>query len=213
MKVSTATVLITSLAYTANAFMPVTTTRARVPMQLSMKHAPSSEIVESFDPLNLSSQESEVSSNFNVKESWVPLVALAFLAPEVANAAGPDWGIFEGRTGSLLHPIVMGGTFLLSCSAALKGFQYRRQRTLGDEISALKKTLPDLGGASTVNDAIAQAKAAENSDSALVSKLQAALPIQKEIDALVAERKDLSSKGLRDSHYSQGALLAFLVSP
>jgi hypothetical protein len=178
-----------------------------------MKHAPSSEIVESFDPLNLSSQESEVSSNFNVKESWVPLVALAFLAPEVANAAGPDWGIFEGRTGSLLHPIVMGGTFLLSCSAALKGFQYRRQRTLGDEISALKKTLPDLGGASTVNDAIAQAKAAENSDSALVSKLQAALPIQKEIDALVAERKDLSSKGLRDSHYSQGALLAFLVSP
>lgn len=212
MKVSTTSVLISSLACTANAFMPVTSTRARLPMQLSMKHQiPSSETVESFDPLNLSSPDAnEFLSNVDNKASWAPLVALAFFAPEVANAAGPDWGIFEGRTGSLLHPIVMGGTFLLSCSAALKGFQYRRQRTLGDEISALKKTLPDLGGASTVKDAISQANAAENPDGALVAKLQAALPIQNEIDALVAERKDLSSKGLRDSHFSQGALLAFL---
>lgn len=189
-----------------------------MPMQLSnsMKHVPpscSDEIIESFDPLHLSCNQKEASSNIDMKAtSWAPLVALAFLAPEVANAAGPDWGIFEGRTGSLLHPVVMGGTFLLSCSAALKGFQYRRQRTLGDDISALKKTLPDLGGAANLNDAIAQAKAAENPDSGLVAKLQAALPIQNEIDGLVAERKDLSSKGLRDSHFSQGALLAFLVS-
>jgi len=211
MRVCTTTVLIASFACTANAFMPVMSARARVPVQLSMKETPSSEIVGSFDPLNLSSLDADkLLSNADRMASWAPLVALALLAPEAANAAGPDWGIFEGRTGSLLHPVVMGGTFLLSCSAALKGFQYRRQRTLGDDISVLKKTLPDLGGASTVNDAIAQAKAAENPDGALVAKLQAALPIQKEIDALVAERKDLSSKGLRDSHFSQGALLAFL---
>jgi len=163
--------------------------------------------VGSFDPLNLASPDDFM--DFDVKPAMVSLLALAALAPE-AHAAGPDWGIFEGRTGSLLHPVIMGSTFLFSVSTAVKGFQYRRQRTLGDDISVMKKTLPNLGGASTLKDAIAQAEGGEAPDTALASKLKAALPIQGEIDALVAERKDLSSKGLRDSHYSQGSLLAFV---
>jgi len=106
----------------------------------------------------------------------------------------------------------MGSMFLLTLSTGLLGFQWRRQRTIGDDITALKKTLPDLGGAKTVGDAIAAAESAEENsvEAANLSKLKAALPIQKDIDDLVAERKDLSSKGLRDQHFSQGSLLAFI---
>ena len=132
------------------------------------------------------------------------------LTATVASAAGPDWGIFEGRTGSLLHPITMLGLLALSISTAILGFNWRRQRTIGDEISALKKTLPDLGGAKSVSEALEAVKAAETVDSAMVNKLQAAIPIQSEIDALTAERKELSQGNNRDKHFSQGALLAFL---
>jgi len=201
MKIST-TCIILSLAVSASAFAPISS-NARVASSAPLFVEKNTEVA-SFDPLNLSSDES---NDFDFKPAMASLVALAALAPE-ANAAGPDWGLFEGRTGSLLHPIIMGGTFLLSCSAALKGFQYRRQRTMGDEIKELKKTLPSLNGASDLGSAIALAEEAE--DAVLASNLRAALPIQVEIDALVAERKELSGAKVRDSHYSQGALLAFL---
>ena len=127
---------------------------------------------------------------------------------ELASAAGPDWGIFEGRTGSLLHPVMMGGLFLYTAYTAFLGFQWRRQRTLGDEISQLKKTLPDMGGASSVAEAIAVAQEAE--DTAKVATLQAAKGTESEIKALQQERKDLAAAGPRDQHFGQGAMLAFL---
>lgn len=165
--------------------------------------------IASFDPLNLSSSSAEEISDFDLKPAMASLIAMAALAPQEAMAApSPDWGIFEGKTGSLLHPITMGAMFALSLSTALKGFQYRRQRTMGGEISELKKTLPDLGGAASLQDAIVAAETGE--DAALAGKLRAALPIQGEIDTLVAERKDLSKMGLKDSHFSQGSLLAFV---
>ena len=159
-----------------------------------------------FDPLNLSDE----SSTRSASAAAIAATATALLSsPLAANAAGPDWGIFEGRTGSLLHPIAMFGMAAMSASTALLGFQWRRQRTLGDEISALKKTLPDLGGAATVTDALAAAQAAETVDSVLVSKLKAALPVENEINALTKERKDLASAGPRDKHFNQGSLLLF----
>lgn len=161
---------------------------------------------ESFDPLHLSGEDL-IGNEFKPAIASAALMA-ATLIPEAANAAGPDWGLFEGKTGSLLHPVIMGSMFLLSCTTALKGFQYKRQRTLGDEITALKKTLPNLGGAGSLKDAIAEAESAE--DAALAKKLKAALPIQSDIDALVAERKELSKQNLRDSHWNQGAILAFM---
>ena len=109
----------------------------------------------------------------------------------------------------MLHPIAMFGMAAMSASTALLGFQWRRQRTLGDEISALKKSLPDLGGAASVSDALAAAQSAETVDSALVSKLKAALPVESEINALTKERKDLASAGPRDKHFNQGSVLLF----
>ena len=201
MKVST-TCIIASFACTVNAFAPLSS-KTRVDSLCMDKN----DDVGTFDPLNLSSPND--SMDFDVKPAMATLVALAALAPE-ANAAGPDWGIFEGRIGSLLHPVTMGSSFLFALSTAVLGFQWRRQRTMGDDISVLKKTLPNLGGASSLMDAIAQAESGETPDTALAFKLKAALPIQGEIDVLVAERKDLASKGLKDKHFSQGSLLAFV---
>lgn len=132
------------------------------------------------------------------------------LSTTITNAAGPDWGIFEGRTGSLLHPFTMAVLLGISINTGLLGLQWRRQRTIGTEISELKKSLPDLGGASSVSQAISNAQDAETVDFALVSKLQAAAPIESEIAALQDERKELSQKGLKDKHFNQGAILAFL---
>lgn len=127
-----------------------------------------------------------------------------------AMAAGPDWGIFEGKTGSILHPIMMASLLGLSVSTALLGFDWRRQRTIGDEISSLKKSIPSLGESSSVSEALAAAKSAESVDFALVSKLEGAVPVEAQVKELQNERKGLAEKGPRDQHFSQGATLAFL---
>lgn len=136
------------------------------------------------------------------------ITATTSLISSPAFAAGPDWGIFEGKTLSLLHPFMMGSLFLYSLSTGFLGLKWRRLRTMGEEITALKKTLPDLGGASTVEAAIEAAKTDENT--ALVSKLKTALPIQEQINTLISERKDLTSQNLRERHFNQGSFLAFL---
>jgi len=135
---------------------------------------------------------------------------LCLLSSEVANAAGPDWGVFEGKTGSLLHPVMMFGMLALSASTALLGFDWRRQRTIGGEISGLKKTLPNLNGASSVAEAVKACQAAEEVDSSQLALLQSALPIDAQIKELQNERKVLADKGPKDKHYGQGAMLAFL---
>ena len=174
----------------------------------SNKHDFEPSPVGQFDPLN-SSDVSSTGSTSNAA-ALAAITAALVSSPLSANAAGPDWGIFEGRTGSLLHPIAMFSMAALTASTALLGFQWRRQRTLGDDISSLKKTLPDLGGASSVSDALAAAQNAESVDAGYVAKLKAALPVESEINALTKERKDLAGVGPRDKHFSQGSLLLFI---
>jgi Protein of unknown function (DUF4079) len=116
-------------------------------------------------------------------------VSLASLVttPQTVYAANavPDWGLFAGRTASLLHPLTMGSLFVFTLYTAYVGFQWRWQRTLGDEIAMLQKKVPPL-----------------NLDSRQI------LPLEAQIAALMRERKEISSKGPRDQHFSQGALLA-----
>lgn len=145
----------------------------------------------------------DLSSSFVTKAAPISLATwLAFVGS--ANAAGPDWGIFEGRTGSILHPLTMGGLFGLSLYTAFLGFQWRRQRTLGDEIAALKQKMPNLGSFKTIQEALDSGEM-ENQE----ASLKAALPIEQEISSLTSERKDLASQGNRDKHYNQGAWIAF----
>jgi len=163
-----------------------------------------------FDPLHLTNDKYSTQKNsLNYKVTLAStLVALA-CNPSVSNAAGPDWGIFEGRTGSLLHPTMMAGMFLFSLSTGILGFQIRRTREIGEEISAKKKFLPKFEG-SSLSDAIATAESAESPDASLIKLLKDALPIQSEIDELTKERKELVASGPRDKHFGQGVMLAFL---
>jgi ABC-type multidrug transport system fused ATPase/permease subunit len=121
--------------------------------------------------------------------------------PDAAYAAGPDWGIFEGRIGSLLHPLTMGSLLVYSLYTAYLGFQWRRQRTMGDEIAALKQKLPPATSATSVEQELG-AVAAVVQETRQISTLEA------QIAALTRERKEIASKGPRDQHFSQGALLA-----
>lgn len=61
---------------------------------------------------------------------------------QIANAVDGAFGPLEGRIAAFVHPAVMGGLFLLTLYAGYLGWQWRRVRTIGDEISALKKQLP-----------------------------------------------------------------------
>jgi hypothetical protein len=149
------------------------------------------------------SQNYDLVSTFSKSAMTVFLSWLATTG--VACADSPDWGIFEGRTGSILHPMFMGGLFGLSLYTAFLGFQWRRQRTLGDEISALKKQMPSLGSYKTIQEALDSGEM-----EAQEASLKAALPIEQEIANLTAERKELASQGNRDKHYNQGAWIAFL---
>ena len=103
----------------------------------------------------------------------------------------------------------MASMALFSASTALLGFQWRRQRTLGDEISGLKKTLPKLNGAGSVREALAAAEGAEEVDAGYVRSLKGALGTDGQIAELQKERKDLAASGPRDKHFNQGSLLLF----
>jgi hypothetical protein len=142
------------------------------------------------------------------RKATTAVVSVWLVSAQVALADSPDWGVFEGRIGSLLHPVAMSSLLLLSMYTAYLGFQWRRQRTLGDEISTLKKSIPALDGAGSVSVALAAAK--EANDLYKINALTAALEIESKVSMLVAERKSLAEAGLRDKHFQQGALLAFI---
>jgi hypothetical protein len=142
--------------------------------------------------------------------STIALLAMMTVPSAAHAAAGPDWGIFEGRTGSLLHPVAMLSMFALSTSTAYLGYQWRRQRTLGDEISTLKKSLPNLMGADTASSALKIAMEAEAIDQKYVDSLKMALETERQVADLTKERKELASSNPRDKHFNQGALLLFV---
>lgn len=56
-----------------------------------------------------------------------------------AVAVGGEFGVLEGRTFALVHPIVMACLFVYTLWAGYLGWQWRRVRTIQDEINELKK--------------------------------------------------------------------------
>lgn len=146
-------------------------------------------------------------SNNQNNQNWATTLATtatttALLWPSAAVAAGPDWGLFEGRIGSLLHPLTMGSLFVFSLYTAFLGWQWRRQRTLGDEISSLKQQQTSSSSSSSSSGGDDMAVAAVLSETRALSNLDL------QIQALQNERKQLAASGPRDKHFSQGALLA-----
>lgn len=111
--------------------------------------------------------------------TFMPLL----LDVQAANAAGGEFGILEGKSAALIHPIAMISLFAFSVYTAWLGFQWRRTRTIPDEINNLKKQIP------------------ATSEGAPPS------PVQAQIDKLTEERKVLLKGGYRDKHFNFGSIL------
>ncbi|CAM6091041.1 unnamed protein product [Calypogeia fissa] len=118
--------------------------------------------------------------------AFIPLVDV-----EAASAAGGEWGFLEGRSLALIHPFVMSGLFLFTLYAGYLGWQWRRVRTIQNEITALKKQ-------------VEQVPVAAGDKSAPPS---APSPIEAQINSLTEQRKELVKGGFRDRHYNAGSIL------
>jgi len=199
------TVTLTTLTSSTLAFTVVSSSKTKTHTAASTFLHAQTPTPATFDPLELSSTNEQPPKQW--KKQAMIFGAAWIVSPQVTHAAGPDWGLFEGKTGSLLHPIMMFAMAGFTVSTALLGFDWRRQRTIGDEISTLKKTLPKYTQ-STLTEAIAAAE--ENQDMYLASQLKNAAPMEALISELTVERKEIAAKAPRDKHFSQGALLAFL---
>ena len=107
-----------------------------------------------------------------------------------AMAKGGEFGLLEGRMAALVHPFFLGGLWFASVYAGYLGWQWRRVRTTGEEISTLKATMP---------------AAAAGGEAVELSSAQKAT--QSQIDELTATRKELVAGGYKDKHSNVGSLL------
>ncbi|GAA0168907.1 hypothetical protein LIER_23504 [Lithospermum erythrorhizon] len=129
------------------------------------------------------------------KNLQIPLTAATFslfLDTKEAVAAGGEFGIFEGRSFALIHPIVMGSLFLYTLYAGYLGWQWRRIRTLQDEINELKK---EVKGVFVTPDGNPPAEPPKPS------------PVEIKIQQLTEERKELLKGSYRDKHFNAGSIL------
>ncbi|MCL7051585.1 hypothetical protein MKW94_010326 [Papaver nudicaule] len=129
----------------------------------------------------------------HLKSSPLPLTVFTLpflLHPQDANAAGGEFGIFEGRTLALIHPIAMGGLFLYTLWAGYLGWQWRRVRTTQNEINELKKQVKPVA-------VTPQGKEIPSPPS----------PIEVKIQQLTEERKVLLKGSFKDKHFNAGSIL------
>ena len=116
-----------------------------------------------------------------------------------AFAKGGEFGILEGRTLALVHPFFLGGLWFATVYAGYLGLQWRKVRTVGEEIQDLKKELPAAVTAAVT--ATGEVEAAAPSMSA------AQLATKGKIDELAAERKTLIAGNYKEKHNNWGSLL------
>lgn len=133
MKIS---VVLVSMLAAADAFLAPSTSRASLLSKLDDNVVPSRVVRYATPSDDLKNQDSsfletEMPALSQNNSSFDPIPALTtamiMFTSSAAYADSPDWGIFEGKTGSLLHPITMIGMLTLSVSTALLGFEWRRQ--------------------------------------------------------------------------------------
>ncbi|KAF5946198.1 hypothetical protein HYC85_016426 [Camellia sinensis] len=108
-----------------------------------------------------------------------------------ALAVGGEFGILEGRTFALIHPIVMSGLFVFTLWSGYLGWQWRRVRTTQDEINELKK----------------QVKPVAVTPEGTPVEPPPPSPVQAKIQQLTEERKELIKGSYRDRHFNAGSIL------
>ncbi|KAK6919929.1 Protein of unknown function DUF4079 [Dillenia turbinata] len=122
----------------------------------------------------------------------IPLTAIALTFYLDAKAIGGEFGILEGRSFALVHPIVMSGLFVYTLWAGYLGWQWRRVRTIQNEINELKKQVkpvPVTPEGTPLPDA------------------QPSSPVEIKIQQLTEERKELIKGSYKDRHFNAGSIL------
>lgn len=118
---------------------------------------------------------------------WLRSTALAtsVLAAQPALATGGEFGLLEGRSVALIHPIVMAVLFGYTAWAGWLGWQWRETRTIGDKIKEIQNQLPE-----------------KDEDGNRPSS-----PLDGEVAALQDKRKALSQGDFKNRHFNAGSLL------
>ena len=180
-----------------------------------------------FSDMSLMTEKDHASRDLQTA-AFIGAAASLFLPLEEAFAKDGEYGIFENRAASMLHPLTMAALFCTSLYSAYLGLQWRRLRGLGDEMKFLSSQLPVLSSGpakfpvsdmlTTINTEIATLQSATELPTPTGAQRLAAL--QKDIemlrgaaslDAKMSElsdtRKSLLSANLRDKHYTTGSWL------
>jgi hypothetical protein len=122
----------------------------------------------------------------NTKLTLYSAAAAAPFLLQVSSALAEEGhDILKGTTAALIHPIVMIGLFAATGYAGYLGWQWRRVRTIGDDIKALKAQIPKPAG----------------------DEPAPASPLTQQVEALEKERKQLVAGGYRDKHFAAGSWL------
>ncbi|XP_027351759.1 uncharacterized protein LOC113862770 [Abrus precatorius] len=128
-----------------------------------------------------------------LKPCFLSLTAITFpflSETKDALAVGGEFGILEGRSFALIHPIVMGAFFLYTLWAGYLGWQWRRVRTIQNEINELKKQVNPTA-------VTPDGKPVEAPPS----------PVELQIQQLTEERKELIKGSYKDRHFNAGSIL------
>lgn len=139
--------------------------------------------------------------------SAAAVAALLLLPADPALAVGGELGILEGRSFALLHPLIMGGLFAYTLWAGYLGWQWRRVRTVQDEINALKKQLKPAADAATPAAVGAGADSSSTTTPPPAAASKSPSPAEARIEELTDERKALLKGSFRDRHFNAGSLL------
>jgi len=151
------------------------------------------------DPLGLHAAESPRWQPSATSAAIGAAALVAATQPEAALAKGGAYGIWEGRIVSMAHPFVMAVLYTASAFAAFTGWQWRRLREIGGEITELKAELK--------GPKAAIAAAEEKGETPSASLVSEAASLESKINELSATRKELADGSFRDKHYQVGAVI------
>ncbi|KAI4372328.1 hypothetical protein MLD38_010571 [Melastoma candidum] len=163
----------------------------------SHSHSHKSKFAVSFQNVDLSLHLPKLPSTIFpiIPSVSLPLSAATlpfFFETKDALAAGGEFGILEGRTFALIHPLVMSSLFVYTLWAGYLGWQWRRVRTLQDEINELKKQVKPTP---------------VTADGTPPAELPPPSPSELKIQQLTEERKELIKGSFRDRHFNSGSIL------
>ena len=120
------------------------------------------------------------------------------LTSHAAFASGGAYGILEGRSVALLHPLAMFAILSFTLYSGYLGWQWRRVRTIGDDISQKQSILKGLKSKKEQLVEVAVTAAAATAEAIPVASMSAEeVQISKEIEDLKETRKTLSKAGYR----------------